>query len=84
MLGLAALGREARMTVAVRTDQGAAEVRALAKAAVTPEQARQLRDQLDQALIRLAGHDRGGPGSIDHMPERNSDDAVDEDGCPTW
>ena len=30
------------MTVAVRTDQGAAEVRALAKAAVTPEQARRL------------------------------------------
>ncbi|MEH2517415.1 hypothetical protein V1279_002988 [Bradyrhizobium sp. AZCC 1610] len=28
--------------------------------------------------------DSGGPGSIDHMPERNSDDAVDEDGCPTW
>jgi transposase len=33
---------EARMTVAVRTDQGAADVRALAKAAVTPEQARRL------------------------------------------
>ena len=30
------------MTVAVRTDHGAAEVRALAKAAVTPEQARRL------------------------------------------
>jgi transposase len=42
MLGLAALVREARMTVAVRTDQGVAEVRALAKAAVTPEQARRL------------------------------------------
>ena len=42
MLRLAALVTEARMTVAVRTDQGAAEVRALAKAAVTPEQARRL------------------------------------------
>ena len=30
------------MTVAVRTDQGAAEVRALAKAAMTPEQTRRL------------------------------------------
>jgi transposase len=42
MLRFAALGAEARMTVAVRTDHGAAEVRALAKAAVTPEQARRL------------------------------------------
>jgi hypothetical protein len=23
-------------------------------------------------------------GSIDHMPERNSDVAIDDDGCPTW
>ena len=30
------------MTVAVRTDQGAAEIRALAKAATTPEQTRRL------------------------------------------
>ena len=30
------------MTVAVRTEHGAAEIRALAKAAVTPEQARRL------------------------------------------
>jgi transposase len=42
MLGFAALGTEARMTVVVRTEQGAAEIRALAKAAVTPEQARPL------------------------------------------
>ena len=42
MLGFAALGTEARMTVVVRTEHGAAEIRALAKAAVTPEQARRL------------------------------------------
>jgi len=37
-----ALGEEARMTVAVRLDHEAAELRALAKVAVTPEQARRL------------------------------------------
>jgi putative transposase len=42
VLWLAALGEEARMTVAVRTDHGAGELRALAKAAVAPEQARRL------------------------------------------
>ena len=42
MLSVAALGMEARMTVAVRTDLAASEVRELAKAAVTPEQARRL------------------------------------------
>ena len=25
-----------------------------------------------------------GQGSVDHMPERNSEDAVDAEGCPTW
>ena len=42
MLSVTALGMEARMTVAVRTDLAASEVRELAKAAVTPEQARRL------------------------------------------
>ena len=42
MLWVTALGMEARMTVAVRTDLAASEVRELAKAAVTPEQARRL------------------------------------------
>jgi transposase len=42
MLRLAALVAEARMTVAVRTGQGAGELRALAQAAATPEQARRL------------------------------------------
>ena len=39
---MAALGEEARMTVAVRTDHDATAVRALAKAAATAEQARRL------------------------------------------
>ena len=42
MLSVTALGMEARMTVAVRTDLAASEVRELAKAAVTPKQARRL------------------------------------------
>ncbi|BAR61915.1 hypothetical protein NK6_8768 [Bradyrhizobium diazoefficiens] len=64
-----------------------------------PTQARNLRDQLDQAILKIRDAevrreeavehvhpplDLGRPGSIDHMPERNSDDAVDENGCPTW
>ena len=39
---MAALGMEARMTVVVRTDLAASEVRELAKAAATPDQARRL------------------------------------------
>ncbi len=42
MLAVTALRMEARMTVAVRTDLAASEVRELAKAVVTPEQARRL------------------------------------------
>ena len=42
MLSVTALRMEARMTVAVRTDLAAFEVRELARAAVTPEQARRL------------------------------------------
>jgi transposase len=42
MLRLAAVGTEARMTVAVGTEHSAAEVRSLAKAAAAPEQARRL------------------------------------------
>jgi transposase len=42
MLAVTALRMEARMTVAVRTDLAAFEVRELARAAVTPEQARRL------------------------------------------
>ena len=42
MLSVAALGEEARMTVAVRTDLTAAEVREQARAAATPDQARRL------------------------------------------
>ena len=42
MRRLAALWTEARMTVAVGTEHSAAEVRALAKAALAPEQARRL------------------------------------------
>jgi transposase len=42
MLSVTGLRMEARMTVAVRTDLAASEVRELAKAAVTPEQARRL------------------------------------------
>jgi len=49
VLSEAVLGMEVRMTVAVRTEKGAAELRALAKVAVTPEQARRL---LAIALIR--------------------------------
>lgn len=55
---------------------------------MTPDQARQLRDGLDLALTRIndahARASEAAPPSIDHMPERNSDDAVDESGCPTW
>ncbi|GAB9152743.1 hypothetical protein [Bradyrhizobium diazoefficiens] len=56
-----------------------------------PVQARNIRDQLDQAILKIRDAEvrreeagAGGPGSVDHMPERNSDDAVDENGCPTW
>jgi hypothetical protein len=54
-----------------------------------PEQVRTFRDELDLALTRLADRrarekEPDPQGSIDHMPERNSDDAVDDDGCPTW
>lgn len=55
-------------------------------------QGRNIRDNLDIALLKIQDADArrseavdiGRPGSIDHMPERNSDDAVDENGCPTW
>jgi transposase len=42
VLSVAALGEEARMTVAVRTDLTAAEVREQARAAAAPDQARRL------------------------------------------
>jgi transposase len=42
MLSVTALGMEARMTVAVRTDLTATEVRERARAAATPDQARRL------------------------------------------
>lgn len=51
-------------------------------------QARMLRDSLDLALTKIndahVRAEEAGQGSIRHMPERNSDDAVDENGCPTW
>ncbi|SDK43667.1 hypothetical protein [Bradyrhizobium ottawaense] len=48
---------------------------------MTPDQARHLRDNLDKALLRIEG--AAPTGSIDHMPDNNSD-AVDANGSPTW
>ena len=47
---------------------------------MTPDQARQLRDGLDLALTRINDAHARAPD----MPERNSEDAVDAEGCPTW
>lgn len=48
---------------------------------MTPDQARKLRDNIDKALLRIDG--TTSAGSINHMPENNSD-AVDASGAPTW
>lgn len=39
----------------------------------------------DWVLAQIEANDAEvSQGSIDHMPDRNSDDAIDDDGSPTW
>lgn len=54
---------------------------------LTTIQARTLRDELDLAITKITDFRarlEDTPGSVSHMPDRNDDDAVDENGCPTW
>ena len=71
MLSVGVRVEEARMTVAVGTEYSAAEVRALAKAAVVPEQARRLLAIaliLDGASRAEAARSTGRPTPLHHQP----------------